>query len=121
MNDTKLYVPDYSSSTFPCVVVRDSNTIRAYKQTPYNPPYNQTIDIPYIDFYLNSNYIYTENTQRFSYSTALPICLDNAILTDNYYHRNDLDSILIVFVIFCFFAIYIPFKIVMRLFKKGGF
>ena len=121
MNDSKLYVPDYSSIKYPCVVVRDSNTIRAYKQTPYNPPYNQIVDIPFVDFYLNSNYIYTENTQRFSNNTSLPICLSSSNLTDNYYHRNDLDSILIVFVIFCFFALYIPFKVIMRLFKKGGF
>lgn len=107
-----IYVPDLEN--YKCFVVRDSNTIRAYKETPYN---NRTIE--YRDYYYNSNYLYQDGYQQFSNYSTLPICLDHNLLTDDYYYRNDFGSILIIFIIFAFCCIYLPFKLFMKLFKRG--
>lgn len=107
----KIYVPNLSD--YKCVYVRDSNTIRAYKQSPKA---NTTVE--YVDYYLNSNYIYTEGTQTFSQYPSLPTCLATENLTDDFYYRNDFDSILIIFVIIVIFAILLPFKIFSRFCKR---
>lgn len=103
-----IYVPDL---TYKCYVLVNKDTIRAYSQLPYNPGYNQQINISYRDYYINSNYLYTDGTQSFGSYTTLPICLDSNNLTDSYYYRNDFDSILIIFFIMFIFCIYIPLKI----------
>lgn len=109
-----IYVPNVEE--YQCVVVRSENVIRAYKQVPRQ---NSTVD--YRDFYYNSNYLYNDGIQSFgNYSTSLPICLDNSVLTSDFYYRNDLDSILIIFLVFAIFSVYIPIKIFSKLFKKGS-
>ncbi len=105
-----IYVPDLN---YKCYVVRDSNTIRAYSQTPTR---NQ--DISYRDYFINSNYLYQDGTQNFGNYSNLPVCLTNDVLTDNVYYRNDLDSILIVFLIISIFSFYIPIKVFKRLFRR---
>lgn len=106
-----IYVPELSS--YQCYVVRDSNTIRAYKQ---KPTYNS--NIVYRDYFYNSNYLYQDGTQQFSNYTTLPVCLDKNVLTDNVYYRNDFDSILIIFLILSIFCFLIPIKIFLRLFRR---
>lgn len=106
-----IYVPDTSS--YKCFVVRDSNTIRAYKEKPVN---NSNID--YRDYYINSNYLYQDGTQQFSNYTTLPVCLQSSELTNNVYYRNDFDSILIIFLIMSIFCFLIPIKIFLRLFRR---
>lgn len=44
--------------------------------------------------------------------------IDYSKLTDNYYYRIDFYKILIIFIIFCFFIIYCPIKILLRFFKR---
>lgn len=107
----RIYVPELSN--YKCVYVRDGNSIRAYRQ---NPKANTTIE--YVDYYINSNYIYTEGTQSFGQYTSLPTCLAAENLTDDIYYRNDFDSILIIFVIIVIFAIWLPFKVFSRFCKK---
>lgn len=111
-----IYVPDLS---YACYVVQNSDTIRAYKVKPYNPGYNQSVNIEYRDYYLKSNYIYQDGTQNFGNYSTIPTCLDSSALTDSYYYRNDFDSILVIFLIMCVFCFYIPIKIFSRLFKRG--
>ena len=111
MATNKIYVPN--ASDYPCIVIRNDTTIRAYKQTPR---LNSNVD--YVDFYYNSNYYYTEGTQNFSNYSVLPTCLDANIVTDDFYYRNDLDKILVIFLIFVIFGIWFPFKLFSRFCKK---
>lgn len=104
----KIYVPDLQN--YKCFVVRDANTIRAYKEIP-----QRNTEIDYRDYFINSHYLYNDSTQSFgNYSTYLPVCLDNDVLTDSVYYRNDFDSILVIFFIMLLVLIYFPFKIVSR-------
>lgn len=106
-----IYVPDLEN--YKCYVVRNDSTVRAYKNIPQN-----NMDIEYRDYYYNSNYLYQDGVQSFSSYTTLPICLDNSILTDSVYYRNDFDSILVIFLIMCIFCFYLPLKIFVRLFRR---
>lgn len=110
-----IYVPDLS---YECYVIQNADTIRAYKTKPYNPGYNQSINIEYRDFYINSNYIYQDGTQQFGSYSTLPTCHDKNNLTDDFYYRNDFDSILIILFIFLFLVYFIVKKIV-RVFFLG--
>ncbi len=108
----KIYVPDLNN--YKCYVVQSTDVIRGYKEIPSN---NTTIE--YRDFYLKSNYIYKDGSQSFgNYNYSLPVCLDNSVLTDSVYYRNDFDSILVIFLIMCIFCFYIPIKIFFRLFRR---
>lgn len=106
-----IYVPDLTN--YRCFVVRDSNTIRAYKNIPYNNSASE-----YRDYYINSNYLYQDGEQTFSQYTTLPVCLDNSKLTTEVYYRNDFDAILTIFLIMSIFCFYIPLKIFIRLFRR---
>lgn len=108
-----IYLPDLEN--YNCFVVQNEGVIRAYEETPQN---NQTIS--YRDYYINSSYIYKDGYQSFNQYATLPTCLDNNTVTNDYWYRLDLPSILFIFCVFVFFGVYLPFKIFMRLFKKGG-
>lgn len=110
-----IYVPNLS---YECYVIQNAETIRAYKTEPYNPSYNNTINIEYRDFYINSNYIYQDGIQQFGSYSTIPLCLDKNNLTDNVYYRNDLDRILIIFIIFAIVCFVCPLKIFTRLFRR---
>lgn len=109
----KIYVPDLEN--YKCYIVRDTNTLRAYKQIP-----QRNTEIEYRDYYINSHYLYQDGTQSFGNytSTYLPVCLNSENLTDSVYYRNDISDILIVFIIMCIFCFYIPLKVFMRLFRR---
>lgn len=106
-----IYVPD--KENYKCFVVRSEEVIRAYEEIP-----NKNSEVSYRDYYYNANYLYNDGTQSFSQYTTLPTCLDNNNITDNVYYRNDIDSILIVFIALCIFCIWMPLKIFMRLFRR---
>lgn len=108
---SKIYVPDLTN--YKCYVVRSDSTIRAYKEIPKN-----NSEIEYRDYYFTSNYMYQDGTQSFSTYTTLPVCLSNDILTTNYYYRNDFPDILLMFLIISLFGIYLPFKVLFRLFRR---
>lgn len=108
-----IYVPNQN---YACYVVQDSNTIRAYHT---QPNYNSTVN--YTDYYVNSHYLEKVGQQTWgNYNTTLPTCMDKNLITNNFYYRNDFDSILIIFLIMSIFCFYIPLKIFSRLFKRGG-
>jgi len=106
-----IYVPDLKN--YKCYVVQNEQVIRGYKTKPTN---NSNVD--YRDYYINSSYIYKDGTQSFSQYATLPVCLSNNDITDSIYYRNDLDKILIIFMIFSIICIFIPLKIFSKLFKK---
>lgn len=109
-----IYVPDLN---YQCYVLVNKDTIRAYETKPYNPSYNNQVNINYRDYYINSNYLYQDSYQTFNSYSQLPICLDSNKLTTDVYYRNDLDSILVIFLIMCIFMFYIPIKLFLRFFK----
>lgn len=108
----KIYVPDLS---YKCFIVYSEGVIRAYEKVPQ---INQ--EIKYRDYYINSSYIYRDGTQSFGSYYSTPTCLASDVVTDNVYYRNDLDKILVIFLIMSIFCFYIPIKVFSKLFKKGG-
>lgn len=108
-----IYVPDLEN--YKCFVVQSEGVIRAYEEVPKN---NQTIN--YRDYYINSSYIYRDSNQTFSQYSSLPTCLSSSVLTNDFQHRIDYPDILIIFVVYSFFGLYLPFKLIMKLFKKGS-
>lgn len=102
---TKIYVPN--SDDYSCFVVRDANTIRAYETIPVN---NSSSN--YRDYYFNSNYLYQDGVQQFSQYTTLPVCLDNSVVTDNFYYRNDLADIFIIFLVLIGIPVFIVTKMI---------
>lgn len=105
-----IYVPDLG---YQCYYIPSEGVIRAYEETPQN-----NRDIAYRDYYINSNYIYKDGIQSFGSYSSLPSCLDNNVLTNEVYYRNDFDSILIIFIILIMFCFYYPFKIIGRAFGR---
>lgn len=112
--DDLIYMP-LDTTYNKCYVVQSEGVIRGYDRLPaYNTSYN------YRDYYINSSYIFREGQGTWSNYATLPVCLDNDIITNDFYYRLDLPGILIIFFIINIFAIYLPIKIFSKLFKKGG-
>lgn len=109
----KIYVPDLEN--YKCFVVQSEGVIRAYEKIPAN-----NTDVNYRDYYINSSYIYKDGSSSFGSYYNLPVCLARDNLTSDVFYRNDIDKILIIFLIMCIFNFYIPIKIFSKLFKKGG-
>lgn len=107
-----IYLPQ-STIYNKCYVVQNENVIRAYDTIPSNGA-----NYSYRDYYINSNYIYKDGIGQWSQYSTLPICLDNDIITNDYYYRNDFSDILFIFFIFSIFIVYIPFKIFSRAFGR---
>lgn len=106
------YVPNDS---YPCYVVQDSNTIRAYHTQPRNNSNSN-----YTDYYVNSHYMEKSGNQTWSTTATLPSCLSKSNITSDFYYRNDLSDIMIIFFIFVIFGIYLPIKLFSKLFKRGS-
>ena len=106
-----IYVPDLKN--YKCFVVRDETTIRAYKEVP-----RKNSDIDYRDYFYNSNYLYQDGEQSFVNYSVLPVCLDNSVLTNEVYYRNDFDSILIIFLIMSIFCFLVPIKLFLRFIRR---
>ena len=107
-----IYLPEDTTYN-KCYVVQNEDVIRGYDRVPSN-----NTNYNYRDYYINSNYIYKDGTGQWSQYTSLPICLDNNVITNDIYYRNDFPDILVMFLIICLFGFYIPLKIFSKLFKK---
>ncbi len=107
-----IYVPDVD---YACYYVPSEGVIRAYEQVPRN-----NIEVNYRDYYINSSYLYKDGEQSFGSYSTIPVCLSNDIITDNFLYRNDIDKIMLTFIIFVIILIYFPLKVFSKLFKKGG-
>lgn len=108
----KVYVPNLND--YKCIVIRNNDIFRAYKQ---EPRLNSTIE--YDDYYYNSNYYYTSGEQSFSQYSTIPSCISSNELTDEIYYRNDFDKILIIFLILCIFCFYLPLRLFTRLNRRS--
>lgn len=108
-----IYLPN--STTFnKCYVVQSEGVIRAYDTVPRtNTSYN------YRDYYIDSHYIYRDGTGTWSQYATLPICLDNSLITHDYWYRTDFSNILVMFLIINIFGIFLPIKIFSKIFRKG--
>lgn len=102
----KIYLPTDTVYN-KCYVVQNENVIRAYDIIPRN-----NISYNYRDYYINSDYIYKDGSGSWSQYTTLPICLDNNVITNDFYYRLDFTNVLINLFILSFFCIYIPYKLI---------
>lgn len=101
---SKIYIPtEYLNS--PCII-QNNGYMRAYTNN------NLT---EYVDIYYQNNYALKNGQSNYGYTGS---CDSINEYTDNFYYRNDFDSILIGFSILSIFIIFIPLKIVSKLFMK---
>lgn len=112
--NSKIYVPNYTLQKYPCVVYSENN-IRAYYSVPQP---NRTIS--YDIFYIRNHYDSFTYQQTFGNNIGNIQCVPNHRLTDDVYYRHDIDSILILFIIFVLVGFIFPFKLIMKLFKRGA-
>lgn len=109
----KIYVPEDNTYN-KCYVVQSEGVIRGYDRVPaYNTNYSSR------DYYINSSYIFKDNVGSWGQYSTLPICLDNSVITNDFYYRQDMPQILLMFLIINIFGIYLPIKIFSKLFRKG--
>ena len=107
-----IYVPEDNTYN-KCYVVQSEGVIRGYDKYPINnASYN------YRDYYIRSNYIYRDGSGSWSQYTTLPVCLQDDIITNDFYYRNDFASICIIFMTCFFFIFYLPFKLYSRFFRR---
>lgn len=109
-----IYLPVNSVNDFACYSVLDQDTIRAYKTMPtINGSSN------YVDFYINSHYLQSEGTQTWGqWQSYLPTCISTSSITTDYYYRTDMPEILTMVFIIALCVIYLPYKIISRLFGR---
>lgn len=101
---SKIYLPtEYVNS--PCKVI-NNGYIRAYTNSSLTD---------YVDIYLNQDYMLKQGTYSYGYSGQ---CDTINTYTDNFYYRTDFPNILFMFLVFVLFGIYLPFRIIRRLYKK---
>ena len=108
----KIYVPQDNTYN-KCYVLQNENVIRGYDRIPSN-----NVNYNYRDYYYNSDYYYRDGSGQWSQYTTLPICLSSDNITNDYWYRQDLSEILIIFFVMFFFIIYIPFKLFRRIFGR---
>lgn len=110
----KIYLPIENVSDYKCYSVYDKDTIRAYVQQPQLDSSSQ-----YVDFYINSHYLQKTGIQTWGqWNNTLPVCLSSNNITNEVYYRNDLDSILIIFLVLFIFIIALPYKVMSRAFGR---
>ena len=101
---SKIYLPtEYVDS--PCKVI-NNGYIRAYTNSSLTE---------YVDIYLNQGYMLKQGTYSYGYSGQ---CDTINTYTDNFYYRTDFPDILFMFLVFVLFGMYLPFRIIRRLYKK---
>lgn len=107
-----IYVPEDTTYN-KCYVIQSEGVLRGYSNVP---AYNSSIN--FRDYYINSSYIYRDGVQTFGNYSTLPVCLASSDTTNNVFYRNDLDKILICFIILLFICFYFPYKIISRMFGR---
>ena len=100
--DYKIYIP-VDKSSIACVSVLDHNTLRVYDNMP-----DFDSSSTYTDYFLDSHYLSKVGSE--SFTTTIPVCISSDLITNDFYYRYDIDSILIVFVILLLFIFGIPYK-----------
>ena len=103
-----IYVPNLDNNS--CYVFQDTMILREYKTTNINS------DNQYVDYNTANHYTSISGTE---YLTSVPSCINEQDLTSDFYYRNDLSHILVIFFIMFIFIIYIPMKIIFRFYGRG--
>lgn len=101
----KVYLPN-ELLDYPCKVINNQDTIYVYTSTQENV---------YQDYYVvypNSHYLYKKMNGRIS---SFNSCDNINTYTSDFYYRNDLDSILLIFIIIFILCFYFPYKLFSRL------
>lgn len=110
-----IYLPIDNLNDFACYSIYDKDTVRAYRSQPQLDSSSE-----YVDFYVNSHYLQKTGIQSWGqWNSSLPTCLSSSLITSDYYYRNDFPDILLIFIIFAIVGIYLPFKLISRIFRKG--
>ena len=110
-----IYLPIDNVNDFACYSIFDKDTVRAYYTKPALDSSSN-----YVDFYINSHYLQKTGIQSWGqWNSSLPTCLSSDSITTDYYYRNDFPDILLIFIIFAIVGIYLPFKLISRIFRKG--
>lgn len=105
-----IYVPTNLENNNFCYSLINTDIIREYKTTNLNQ------ENEYIDY--NSGNHYSSYSSK-EYLTIQPSCIDHNSLTNDFYYRNDFSHILVIFIIMSFVIFYIPYKIILRFYRKG--
>lgn len=106
-----IYVPEYNNGN--CAYIYNSDIIRVYDSLP---THNSVVN--YKDYYIKSSYIYNEGSTNFGNYSTLPVCIANDRITTDVYYRNDFVYILVIFFLMSWICFYIPWKILLRLFRR---
>ena len=104
-----LYVPIDSFNNV-CVEKLNTDIIRVYDSVNINQENN------YTDYNSTNHYASYKSSIIL---TSNPNCVSSEHLTNDIYYRNDLSHILVIFFIMSIFIFYIPFKLIMRFYRKG--
>lgn len=111
-----VFLPVDSVTDYACYTISSNGEyIRAYKTQPRT---NSSSN--YVDFYINSHYLEVPGSQSWSQYASLPVCISSGVITNDFYYRNDMPGIMIMFLIMSIFCFYIPIRIFAKLFKRGA-
>lgn len=102
-----IYVPEIDRNS--CYSFIDNNTIIKYDNNIQVGQENKVLHIA-LDNHYNTYYkkiLISDNYQ----------CIDNNLLTNEYYYRNDIVSILLYFLFFMILIIYIPYRLSSRFWR----
>lgn len=108
----KIYLPENINNN-QCVVVQSEGHLRVYDSRPNGTQQN----VNYRDYYIRENYLKSTNQTTWNVYTSIN-CLDSTQFTTDYWYRPDIWQSLICFIIMAYIMIYLPYKIVSRLFGR---
>lgn len=109
----KIYLPEQINNN-QCVVVQSEGHLRVYDRRPNG---QQQTNVTFRDYYLRENYLMSSGTTDYSYYTTLN-CLDNSQFVVDYWYRPDIWQSLICFIIMAIICLWLPYKIIARLFGR---
>lgn len=101
---SKIYLPT-KYVDMPCKVI-NNGYIRVYSNDQHTE---------YYDIYVNQDYMVKPGTTSYSQNIT---CDTSNEYTDEVYYRTDFDKVLVILIIMTIFMFLIPFKIILRLFRR---
>lgn len=108
----KMYLPIEVNDT-QCITIVSDGHVRIYDKIPNGTSQRAN----YTDFYIRDNYLSSSGQEDFSQWTTKN-CIDYTQFTTDFWYRPDIWQSLICFVIIGGIGIYLPFKIISRLFGR---
>ena len=106
-----VYIPSFTSGN--CAYIYNSDVIRVYNSVPTN---NSTI--AYKDYYIHSNYIYNTGSTTFNQYSSLPTCISSDRITTDVNYRTDIVGIYLLFFMFAFACLWLPWKLLTVMFRR---